>query len=35
MENRASSPDLLERDKHGARIGGVRTGVIGAEPCGP
>ena len=24
-----------ETDKLGARVGGLRTGVIGAEPCGP
>ena len=35
MENRASSPDSLETDKLGARIGGLGTRVIGAEPCGP
>ena len=28
MENRASSPDSLEMDKLGARIGGLRMGVI-------
>ena len=32
MENRASSPDSLETERLGARVGGLCFRVIGAEP---